>query len=58
MQEALPPPPKELELSHNNKKFTEQVMGTFLYYGRTFDLTVLHSLSAIACAKNTDKKQH
>jgi hypothetical protein len=40
-------------LSKEEKKYIQQVLGTFLYYGRAVDLTMLTSLSSIA--SNQDK---
>ena len=35
-------------LGKENKKYIQQVLGTFLYYARAVNLTMLVSLSAIA----------
>ena len=35
-------------LNDKNKKSVQQVLGSFLYYARAIDLTILHALSAIA----------
>ena len=34
-------------LNYNDNKLVQQVLGSFLYYVRTIDLTILHALSAI-----------
>ena len=48
------------ELSKDEKKFVQQVVGTFLYYGRAVDGTMLTALSAIAStqAKPTRLTMH
>ena len=48
------------ELSKEEKKFVQQVIGTFLYYGRAVDGTMLTALSAIASsqAKPTQLTMH
>jgi hypothetical protein len=38
-------------LSPAEKKFIQEVIGVFLYYGRTVDSTMLTALSAIASAQ-------
>jgi hypothetical protein len=35
----------------DNKKYIQQVLGTFLYYGRVVDSTMLTALSSIASAQ-------
>lgn len=55
-QMALPPPPKQLELTGRDNTFIQQVVGTFLYYGRVIDPTVLHALSAIAVSREYGMK--
>ena len=35
-------------LNDNDKKFVQKLLGSFLYYARVIDLTILHALSAIA----------
>ena len=35
-------------LNENDRKFVQQVLGSFLYYARAIDLTILHALSTIA----------
>ena len=41
----------------DQKKYVQRVLGSFLYYARVIDLTILHALSAIASeqAKPTEK---
>ena len=48
------------ELSKEEKKFVQQVIGTFLYYGRAVDGTMLTALSVIAStqAKPTQLTMH
>ena len=41
--EEISPPATEKE-----KKYVQQVLGSFLFYARAIDMTILHSLSAIA----------
>ena len=41
-EEASPP------ISEEEKKYIQQVVGSFLYYARAIDMTILHALSAIA----------
>ena len=36
------------EIDDDGKKFVQQVVGSFLYYARAVDLTILHALSEIA----------
>ena len=36
------------QLSEDEKKYIQQVVGSFLYYARAIDMTILHALSAIA----------
>ena len=55
------PPDTSPPLNKTDKKCIEQVVGSFLYYGRVLDQIILHSLSAIAAdqaapTKNTKKK--
>ena len=38
-------------LDKNGKKYAQQVIGTFLYYGRAVDGTMLPALSAIASSQ-------
>jgi hypothetical protein len=38
-------------LSPSKKKYIQEVIGTFLYYGRAIDSTMLTALSAIASAQ-------
>ena len=35
-------------LDTRKKKYVQQVLGSFLYYARAIDMTILHALSAIA----------
>ena len=56
-QQSIPPPPDEPEISAADDKFIQQVVGTFLYYGRCVDPTVLHALSAIGCSRKFGMKQ-
>jgi hypothetical protein len=44
-------------LSKDNKKSLQQVCGKFLYYARTIDDTMMHSLNALATrvSNGTDK---
>ena len=44
-------------LDDTDKKYVQRVLGSFLYYTRAIDLTILHALSAIASeqAKPTEK---
>ena len=39
---------ESLPLNETDKKFIQQVLGSFLYYERAIDLTILHALSSIA----------
>ena len=48
------PPPNEPEIDDKENTFIQQVVGTFLYYGRAVNPTVLHALSAIACSRNSE----
>ena len=56
-QKPLPPPPTIKEITASNIKFIEQVVGTFLYYGRSVNPTVLHTFSATKSAKKLEQKQ-
>ena len=47
-QKLLKPPPLETELSDKDNIVIQRVVGTFLYYERDVDLTVLHALISIA----------
>ena len=53
----LPPPDESELLNEKEKKRVQQVVGSFLYYGRAVDLTILCALSEIAGqqAKPTQK---
>ena len=44
-------------LNKTDEKYVQRVLGSFLYYARVIDLTILHALSAIASeqAKPTEK---
>ena len=35
-------------LAKDKKKYVQQVLGSFLYYARAIDMTILHALSAVA----------
>jgi hypothetical protein len=43
-------------LSKEEKKYTQQVIGTLLYYGRAVDATILVALSSLASAQATPTK--
>ena len=44
-----PPPPDESPLLNESEiKLVQQIVGSFLYYGRAVDPTILHALSTIA----------
>ena len=43
IQEEISPPATEEE-----KKYVQKVLGSFLFYARAIDMTILHSLSAMA----------
>ena len=53
-QKPLPPSPTTKEITMEDSKCIEQVVGTCLYYRLAVDPTVLHALSAIASAKKID----
>ena len=40
--------PESPKLDRDSKKYTQQVVGSFLYYARAVDMTILHALSEIA----------
>ena len=40
--------PDSPSVGDDKKKFIQQVLGSFLYYGRAVDLMILHALNAIA----------
>jgi hypothetical protein len=44
-------------LSKEEKKYIQQVIGTFLYYRRIVDLTMLTALSSIASAQAVPTKE-
>ena len=45
----IPDPPDTSPLANKKEaKFVEQVVGSFLYYGRAVDPLILHTLSSIA----------
>ena len=44
----IEPEPESPELDKDGKTFVQQVVGSFLYYARAVDLTILHALSKIA----------
>ena len=44
-------------LNDNDKKFVQQVIGSFSYYARAIDLTILHALSAIASEQSKPTKR-
>ena len=41
-------------LEHADKKYIQQVVGSFLYHARAVDITILLSLSAIGCLVRLD----
>jgi hypothetical protein len=47
---------KTAQLSKEDKKYIQQVLGTLLYYGRAVDSTILVALSTIASAQATPTK--
>ena len=49
-------PDKSPTLKNDNKTFIQQVTGTFLYYARAVDSTMLVALSAIA-SQHTQNQQ-
>ena len=53
----MPMVPKKPEISTQDTKFIEQVLGTFLYYGQAVDPTILLTINAIACAKKHGMKK-
>ena len=55
-QTPISPPPNISEIADTDNTFIEQVVGTFLYYGRAVDPTVLHALSAIATSRKHGMK--
>ena len=46
-EKASPP------VSDDEKKYIQQVVGSFLYYARAVDMTILHALSAIAAEQSS-----
>ena len=46
-EKASPP------VSAEEKKYIQQVVGSFLYYARAIDMTILHALSAIAAEQSS-----
>ena len=51
-QEEISPPATEEE-----KKYIQKVLGSFLFYARAIDMTILHSLSAIASEQSKPTKK-
>ena len=51
-QQPIPPPPDIRQITSDEEKIIERVVGTFLYYGQIVDPTVLQALSAIALSKH------
>ena len=56
-EQTMPTIPDETEISEQDTKFIEQVLGTFLYYGQAVDPTMLLTINAIACAKKHGMKK-
>ena len=54
-QEPTPPDTSKL-LGKEDKKLIEQVVGSFLFYGRAVDPIILHSLNTIAIEQNQPTK--
>ena len=55
--------PKGEKLDKEGKKYIQQVVGSFLYYARAVDMTILQALSEIASeqanpTKRTMKRTH
>ncbi len=44
-------------LNDNNKKYTQQVVGIFLYYARAIGMTILMALSNIASKQSKPTEQ-
>ena len=44
-------------VTEDEKKYVQRVVGSFLYYARAIDLTILHALSAIASEQAEPTKQ-
>ena len=51
------PPYTSSPLDAKDKKFVERVVGSFLYYGRAVDPTILHALSTIASEQANPTQQ-
>ena len=43
--------------TEDEKKYIQRVLGSFLYYARAIDLTIVHALSAIASEQAKSIKQ-
>ena len=43
--------------TEKDKKYIQKVLGSFLYYARAIDMTILHALSAIASEQQTPTKR-
>lgn len=55
-EQTMPTIPDEPEISEQDMKFIEQVLGTFLYYGQAEDPTMLLTINVNACAKKHGMK--
>ena len=43
--------------TEKEKRYIQKVLGSFLYYARAIDMTILHALSAIASEQQTPTKR-
>ena len=49
--------PESPPLTKDGKKYVQQVIGSFLYYARAVDMTILHALSKITSKKANPTKK-
>ena len=48
LAQDITPEPDSVALNATGKKYVRQVVGSFLYYARAIDLTILRALNSIA----------
>ena len=51
------PDEKSTPATEDEKKYIQRVLGSFLYYARAIDLSILHALSAITSEQAKPTKQ-